>query len=297
MYMLILLFALAYGQIEEAIDVFPEECVADGGYIDGQSKGGDCCSFFVCDGATNKTAYKGSCMGGTAWNDELKVCDEPKYVDGCTPAEDCIVPSRTTEECGGLGNSECCVAGRKPVYTMISDTEYRREGDIKNNVCPPGEVFSLSDCCCEPNEPRVAPCTDPKLNYFSNDGDCCTYLQCYANGTGTDIVACMPPSVWNDAIKSCDLPFNVMACMDVVCGAETTNYACTSGTGCCRDGIWYSSVGGNQYVINSVESEAERAWENDPERALCCEDDMNGVPQVFNDLPEICCCEPAAGEP
>ncbi|CAH1802109.1 unnamed protein product [Owenia fusiformis] len=258
-------------------------CISSQGYLSGADfDEGDCCSFVVCNAAElNKTGFLGKCMGGTAYNAELQVCDDPKYVPGCNPA-DCDVPKRTTAECpADLPEGSCCVGGREPVYAALSANSYALP-DGTPQFCPAGQVFSTSDCCCEFEYEVVPECVDGP--YAANPDDvCCSYLQCFANGTGYVVVQCMPPSVWNDVNKTCDIAVNVMECMNEMCGVEMTDPPCPPSVGddqCCIAGITYDVIDDTTYKIAG----------DDVEKTNCCPvDGMTDVQLVFNK--EDCCCE------
>ncbi|CAH1781023.1 unnamed protein product, partial [Owenia fusiformis] len=177
----------------------------------------------------------------------------------------------------------------EPVFTAGSGPEfYIRGSDREEQKCPFGQVFVLESCCCEFEFVPVAPCDDTSSFYFADpDGDgCCTYVQCFANRTGYDTLECMPPSVWNDEEKACDIVNNVMDCMNVNCGLEMTDPPCDgSGQGtCCRAGNYYSEGGDNtQYIITDGPGASDRAE--------CCPLNMDGEQLVFNFDEEVCCCE------
>ncbi|CAH1781462.1 unnamed protein product [Owenia fusiformis] len=215
------------------------------GYLPGiefnDDRGGDCCSFVVCDSANlNKTGFLGKCMGGTVWNQIVISCDDPKQVKPKCEPTTCNIPVRTTEDCPSpLGGEQCCVGGRQPIYTRLSETRYRIDSISPNkfNECPPNEVFDIDSCCCERvYEDLPAPCNDLSSFYHTlpdepgqpNDAmrTCCSFASCFLNRTGYALTPCMPPSVWNDRVKSCDNVFNVPECMGIFCGDETTDPPC-----------------------------------------------------------------------
>ncbi|CAH1780839.1 unnamed protein product, partial [Owenia fusiformis] len=228
------------------------------GYLPGEdAEGGDCCSFIVCNAANlNKTGYLGKCMGGTVWNNEQLTCDDPKQVAGCDPTT-CTVPMRTTALCpDDLESGQCCIGGREPIYTQLSDSTYTL-GDGEHS-CPGGQLFNVEDCCCEAEFAAVPPCDDLDSLYFTlpdtdpsglpNDimDKCCAFAQCWSNRTGYDLVPCMPPSVWNAEAKACDIRANVMECMDINCGIEMTDPPCPGPEEleegqCCMAGQVYST--------------------------------------------------------
>ncbi|CAH1802110.1 unnamed protein product [Owenia fusiformis] len=257
-------------------------CITTQGYLSSDftdDPEADCCSFIVCSAPhLNKTGFLGKCMGGTVWNTDLSVCDDPKYFPSCDPA-DCTVPVRTTALCGDLEDGTCCVGGREPVYTVLSDNSYSLS-DGKPQFCPLGQVFSTSDCCCE-FEYVVDPRCETELYIADPDNECCGFLQCFANKTGTVAIECRPPSVWNDVNKTCDLATNVMDCMNAYCGDEVTDLPCPPTLGedqCCIAGIVYD-------VIDDITYR-----DSGSDRVNCCPvDDMSEVQLVFSK--DDCCCE------
>ncbi|CAH1781005.1 unnamed protein product [Owenia fusiformis] len=295
---LVLLFAAAFASGPPIVLDDPTLCLPSG-YISGVDFGLDCCTFVVCDNARlNKTGFQGKCMGGTVWNQALLVCDDAKYVPDCDPTT-CDVPKRTNAECADPqpSGTTCCVGqnrengknGYEPVFTAGSSPEnFIRGNDREEQSCPFGQVFVLESCCCEYEYAFVEPCTDTSGYYFANPEDgCCSYLQCWVNRTGFDVVPCMAPSVWNDDNKTCDIVNNVMDCMGVDCGPEMTDAPCPDSFDgdCCRNGLFYTlGPDSTQYTIAGAEG-------NDNDRLLCCPVNMAGEQMVFNADPDVCCCE------
>ncbi|CAH1780965.1 unnamed protein product [Owenia fusiformis] len=298
---LILLFVCSAFASGPPVATNPDDCIANLGYLNGIDFGEDCCSFVVCDNTRlNKTGYVGKCMGGTGWNDALKVCDDKKYLDNCDPVNDCDVPSRTTALCSAPQptGTTCCLGQRpgrdfpgfEPVFTIGSDEfHYIRGNDRGEGVCPNGMIFSLDSCACEevPGE-LLPPCDNLGGYFFDNPEDpCCSYLQCYPNRTAFEVIACMPPSVWNSVNKTCDIKQNVMDCMNAMCGPEMTDPPCDDPPSigdCCQSGNYFEgSDDPIQYLI--VEGPAAS------ERLQCCPLDMQGNQLEFNSDPDVCACE------
>ncbi|CAH1780778.1 unnamed protein product, partial [Owenia fusiformis] len=245
----------------------------------------------VCNAARlNRTGFLGKCMGGTAWNNVLKSCDQPMYVPDCNPSVDCDVPSRTTGLCPSPQPTAttCCVGqnvnrgepGFLPIFTSgDAENEYSvDDGPIQK--CPLGQIFRVETCCCEFVYVQDTECADTTSFYFSNPEDpCCSFLQCWSNRTGYDVVKCMPPSVWNDVNKTCDTTDNVIECSDAICGVEMTDPPCdeNSAAACCRAGIYYDNVDGEptRYIIAD-------GPDGPSDRFSTCPEDMNGVQLVFN---------------
>ncbi|CAH1781243.1 unnamed protein product [Owenia fusiformis] len=284
----VLMFAVAMAS-GPPVETDPADCLSSSGYLAGTDFGEDCCSFVVCDAARlNKTGFVGKCMGGTAWNQDLLVCDDPKYVD-CDVLT-CDVPSRTNAECDDPQptGSTCCVGqnrengknGYEPVFSAGSDeSSYFRGDDREEQTCPFGQIFSLESCCCEYVYEVDPACADTTSFFFDDPtGDgCCSYIQCFANRTGYDVYACLGGSVWNSANKTCDIPYNVMDCMSALCGDATTDPPC-DGTGsgtCCRAGNYYIEGGDDtQYIITDGPGASDRLQ--------CCPQDMDGLQLIFN---------------
>ncbi|CAH1791013.1 unnamed protein product [Owenia fusiformis] len=297
MWLLPLLFSLALalnersGKGVELDDALQALCITDQGYLSGDEAfpdddEADCCSFVVCDAADgNKTGFLGKCMGGTVWNADLLVCDDPKYVDGCDPAT-CDVPKKTTALCGPLESNQCCVGGREPVFTLVDAffSIYSVSTDGEPQFCPDIQVFNLEDCCCEYEYDEDEVCAEGPGFYYANPEDpCCSYLQCWSNKTGYDTVQCMPPSVWNDVNKTCDIQTNVMACMNVICDTPMTDAPCPPADSleddqCCVNGLTYRMIDNINYML-----------EDEQQRANCCPVDMAG--EQLNFSLETCGCE------
>ncbi|CAH1782313.1 unnamed protein product [Owenia fusiformis] len=312
-----------------AVDIpDPGLCLDAFGYLPGVDFGEDCCSFVMCDAARlNKSGVVGQCMGGTVWNQDLTLCDDPKFVPDCDP-KSCTVVKRTNAPCSDPQPSDttCCIGqkpdqgffGYEPVYTADGPNAYFKGDDRQSQTCPDSQLFNLDTCSCEYEFEPIAECAG-EGEYFMNDdpstanfpvpansdleldqinpteAECCSYLQCYPNRTGFYVQQCMPSTVWNDEKKACDLPQNVMPCMNMLCGAEMTDPPCNGdGDGlCCRAGLWYDvGADATQYIISDAPgltgAEYNRIVNG---RSLMCPRDMNGLQLVFNPDPDSCSCE------
>ncbi|CAH1781238.1 unnamed protein product [Owenia fusiformis] len=307
---LVLLFASALASGPPITIENPEVCVDENGYLPGIDNGLDCCAFVVCDAARlNKTGFQGACMGGTVWNNDLKVCDDPKYVPDCDPTT-CVVPKRTGAPCADAqpSGTTCCVGqnpdqginGYEPVFTAgPSEGGYYVGSDVDielESFCPFGQIFVLEDCCCEYEFVEDAICAeDPESFFFANPDDpCCSFLQCWANRTGYDTLNCMGGSVYNAENQTCDTIYNVMDCMEAVCDNDFTDPPCDdSGLGdCCRAGTWFNAVADDpiQYEIVAGQGKGESS-PSGVNRLSCCPVNMAGEQMEFNATPGICCCE------
>jgi len=207
----------------EWIDSNPEICIKANAYYQDKN---DCRFYYHCDlsyTAHRKQCFKGlyfdqnkrtcvypkytncydeseshhvnSCPAGLHWNDKIKLCDLPRNA-GChstdRPTQSTTTPepdiTTTTEK---VTTNETSVdeittyETTKETKDMISETELNTETTFSPNFTCPTENGS-----------------------FAHD-DCWMYWEC-ANGIAYER-KCADGTAWNDRIKMCDWPANIVS--------------------------------------------------------------------------------------